>query len=577
MIELVFIDYFILILFLLFCFIIPPFFLKKESSLKEYFQSSGSLNWFVSGTAMVATTFAADTPLAVTELVSKYGISGNWLWWYGSISTLVTVYFFSHLWKRSGVLTDLEFIQIRYDGVGAKILRIFRSIYLGFFMNIIILSWVNLAMLKVTETIFPNYPSKLIMVILFFIAFLYTSLSGLRGISMVDTFQFFFAMLGCIVLSVLVINLPEIGGLEGLKKNLPVEKLNFIPDFKNPNTKDFSIESFLVFIFIVWWSSWYPGSEPGGGGYIAQRMLSTPDSKSSMLSSLYFTVAHYFIRPWPWILVALCSLIFFPELSEDDKGKGFVMVLSKANTTGLTGLVYSVFIAAYFSTIATHLNWGASYLINDLTKPFLIQDKEDRFYLNLSYILQFIMMISATIISFYFIKNISDVWKFLLESSAGVGFVLIFRWFHPRLNAYSELTGFLTPLVYYNILKYLNINSPSIIIFTVLLVIITVILVTIFTKETEFSILENFYYKIKPNGIFWRNWAKKNNLKEVNIEISFYRSFILTIIGILLIFSGLFSIGNILFGSFREVVISLLIFIISISLTILLFPKFDKN
>ena len=242
------IDFLVIFLFLFFSLFIPFLFSKKEATLKGHFQASGRLSWFVSGTAMVATTFAADTPLAVTELVAKYGISGNWLWWYGSISSIATVYFFAPLWKKSGVLTDVELVNLRYSGMGASILRIFKSIYLGLIMNVIILAWVNLAMLKVAEVLIPDVSAKLIVSGLFLFAFLYTVYMGLHGISIADTFQFFFAMFGCIVLAYFILSIPEVGGIAGLKEKLPASYFHFIPDFKNPSSKDFSVESFLLFI-----------------------------------------------------------------------------------------------------------------------------------------------------------------------------------------------------------------------------------------------------------------------------------------------------------------------------------------
>ncbi|MBL0266668.1 MAG: sodium:proline symporter, partial [Leptospiraceae bacterium] len=349
------IDFLVIFLFLFFSLFIPFLFSKKEATLKGHFQASGRLSWFVSGTAMVATTFAADTPLAVTELVAKYGISGNWLWWYGSISSIATVYFYALLWKKSGVLTDVELVNLRYSGMGASILRIFKSIYLGLIMNVIILAWVNLAMLKVAEVLIPDVSAKLIVSGLFLFAFLYTVYMGLHGISIADTFQFFFAMFGCIVLAYFILSIPEVGGIAGLKEKLPASYFHFIPDFSNPSSKEFSVESFLLFIGVIWWSSWYPGAEPGGGGYIAQRILAAKNVKSSLLASLWFTIAHYFVRPWPWILVALSSVILFPDLLPDDKGKGYVLVMTKSGLPqGLLGLMIAVFMAAYLSTIATH-------------------------------------------------------------------------------------------------------------------------------------------------------------------------------------------------------------------------------
>jgi SSS family solute:Na+ symporter len=569
------IDFLIIFLFLFFSLFIPFLFSKKESTLKGHFQASGKLSWFVSGTAMVATTFAADTPLAVTELVAKYGISGNWLWWYGSISSIATVYFFAPLWKKSGVLTDVELVHLRYSGIGAGILRIFKSIYLGLFMNVLILAWVNLAMLKVAEVLIPGVSAKLIVSGLFLFAFLYTVYMGLHGISIADTFQFFFAMGGCIVLAYFILSLPEVGGIAGLKEKLPESYFHFIPDFNNPSSKEFSIESFLLFIGVIWWSSWYPGAEPGGGGYIAQRILAAKNVKSSLLASLWFTIAHYFLRPWPWILVALSSVILFPDLLPNDKGKGYVLVMTKGGLPqGLLGLMVAVFMAAYLSTIATHLNWGSSYLINDLYKPYFAKEKEDNHHLTVSKIFQLVMMIFSLTIAFYFIKTISGVWQFLLECGAGVGIVLILRWYVPRLNAWSELTGFIAPVIFYSIAHFqLNLVSPYSVLFTVAGVIIAVIIVTMITPKVEIDKLKNFYEKVSPPGIFWKVWAKKNNIILRQFEISLLHSFVLSITGIILIFSGLFSLGNLILKNYESLVMSISLLIFSIVLTYHLFPK----
>jgi SSS family solute:Na+ symporter len=575
MISFLWIDFLVIFLFLFFSLFIPYLFSKKESTIKGHFQASGSMSWFISGTAMVATTFAADTPLAVTELVAKYGISGNWLWWYGSISSIATVYFFAPLWKKSGVLTDVELVHLRYSGIGSDILRIFKSIYLGFFMNVLILAWVNLAMLKVVEVLIPGYSAKLIVSGLFLFAFLYTVYMGLNGISIADTFQFFFAMVGCIVLAYFILSIPEVGGISGLKEKLPASYFNFIPDFNNPSTKDFSVESFLLFIGVIWWSSWYPGAEPGGGGYIAQRILAAKSVKSSLLASLWFTIAHYFVRPWPWILVALSSVILFPNLLPDDKGKDYVLVMTKGDLPpGLLGLMIAVFMAAYLSTIATHLNWGSSYLINDLYKPYIAKEKADTHHLTVSKLFQLLMMFTSLIIAFYFIKTISGVWQFLLECGAGVGFVLILRWYVPRLNAWSELTGFVAPVFFYSFAHFiLKLESPYSVLFTVSGVIATVLIVTNFTKSVELEQLKLFYEKINPPGIFWKSWAKKNNIVITPFEISLLHSLVLSVTGIILIFSGLFSLGNLILGNYESLVLSVSLLIFSIVLTFHLFPR----
>lgn len=569
-----FIDYIVVLGFLFITYFLASLSKNKEKeSVVSHFGSSGHLSWFISGTAMVATTFAADTPLAVTEIVAKYGISGNWLWWYMGFSSITTVYFFAPLWKRSGVLTDVELVNLRYDGKGADVLRIFKSIYMGFFLNTLILSWVNLSMIKITEVLFPNFPAKLIVIGIFLFAFIYTSLMGLTGISYADTFQFFLAMLGCVILSILVLDRSEIGGIIGLKEKLDIQYFKFIPSFSG-EFSPFNLETFLVFITVIWWASWYPGAEPGGGGYIAQRILASKDVKSSILASLWFTIAHYFIRPWPWILVGLCSLVLYPNLSEIDKSKGFVYAMKESLPPGIFGLLLAGFLAAYMSTVATHLNWGTSYFINDLYKPYLNKDADDKYLLKLSKLFEGLLMISSLIVSFYFIETISGVWRFLLECGAGSGFILIFRWYIPRINAYSELAGFLFPSIFYLIgTIVLQIPSPYSILFTVGGTIFCVLIITYITPSVNNSQLEEFYIKVKPPGIFWENWRIRQNLINFTLDYSLKKSLLLSILGLVMIYSGLFSLGGIILLEYSILLYTIPLLIISIFGTMYYFPK----
>ncbi|MCE9501641.1 MAG: Na+:solute symporter [Leptospira sp.] len=577
MIDFSFSDTLIVIIFLALTILIPVLFRQKNRTLADYFQSGGKLSWFVAGTAIVATTFAADTPLAVTELVSKYGISGNWVWWYAAIGSVFTAYVFAPLWKRSGALTDIELVRLRYSGRSADFLRILKSIYLGFFMNILIMSWVNVAMVKICKVILPGYSTELIVTSLFLFAFLYTAFMGLTGISYADTFQFFFAMGGCILLAYFALGLPEIGGIAGLKDKLPEETFNFFPDFSNPKTNDLSIGSFLILIMVVWWSSWYPGAEPGGGGYVAQRIMAARDERSAMLSALWFTIAHYFVRPWPWIIVALCSMVLFPGLPVTEKGQGFVLIMQKSLPTGMLGLMTASFIAAYLSTIATHLNWGSSYIVTDFVKPYVLRGREDRFYFGISAISQLLMMTASLLISFFVINSISDVWVFLLECGSGVGFVLIFRWFWPRLTALSEIASFLFPAIYYLTGKFvLKIVFPYSILFTVAATIISVIAVTFLSKPVDIRILTIFYQRVLPPGFLWRNWAIANNIPLNAIAEDSYKKIILVPAGIVLVISALFTSGYLIFAFYEKMMISLLVFTASFAITLYLFPRKKK-
>lgn len=368
--------------FLLLSLIIGLVYSKRAGkSTEEYFLSGRKLPWWIAGTAMVATTFAADTPLAVTELVARDGISGNWLWWSMAIGGMMTVFFFAPLWRRAGVLTDLEFTELRYDGPAAAFLRGFRAVYLGLFMNAVIIGWVNLAMVKIVTVVLPGLsPEGFILGAMVFVA-IYSSLSGQWGVAVTDTFQFVLAMTGCVVLAWFALDHPSIGGIEGLQSNLLSSTFEMVPRITDTSVSgvlSLSLAAFFTYIGVIWWSSWYPGNEPGGGGYIAQRMMSAKNETHALVSTLWFNIAHYCLRPWPWILVALVSLVMFPGLPESDQGKGFVMVMKEVLPSGWYGFLLAAFLAAYMSTISTHLNWGASYVVNDMLKRFVVPNKSDR-------------------------------------------------------------------------------------------------------------------------------------------------------------------------------------------------------
>ncbi len=531
-------DYSAILLFLVLTVWIARMYAGKNRSLESYFRAEGRLPWFVAGTAMVATTFAADTPLAVTELVADRGIWGNWTWWYMSLGTAATVFIFSPLWKRSGVLTDLELISLRYRGTGAEWLRAGKAIYLGGFMNVVILAWVNLAMLKILESVLPVRYATPMLILLFGFGIVYTILLGLGGISYIDVYQFFFAMGGCILLAVCSVNLPEVGGLQKMQEKLPNEVFDFFPPSSDA--------SFLVMILFLWWASWYPGSEPGGGGYIAQRILSSRSEKEAFQATLWFLFAHYFIRPWPWILVALCSAILFPDLPSVDKGKGFIYMIEKSLSSGWKGILIAGFIAAYLSTVATHLNWGASYLINDLAKPYVFTFRSGAAYLRLSYWVQALTGILSLIVCFYAMERVSSAWFFLIEASSGVGFALVFRWFWWRIHAWSELTGFVASPLVFGILKLTtDLVFPYSALVGGMITIAVVILVTYLFPEKEDSHLREFCQRVKPPGPGWGPIYKRSKSKNSQEGV---KIFALALLSVISVFSGLGCIGIVFFG-----------------------------
>lgn len=522
---------------------------------------------------MVATTFAADTPLAVTELVAQGGIAGNWLWWNMLAGGMVTTFFFAQNWRKAQVLTDLEFIELRYHGRGAAILRGFRSLYFGLFMNALIIAWVNLAMMSLLKIFFPElepYLIEVMAVLMIFVA-IYSGLSGLFGVALTDMVQFVMAMVGCIILSILVLNSDKIGGITGLKASLAPETFSFFPKIHHGeggagHILSLGLGSFLTFIGIQWWASWYPGAEPGGGGYIAQRMMSAKDEKNSLYATLFFQIAHYCIRPWPWIIVALCSLVLYPELGVSDKKLGFVMAMKDFLPVGLRGLLFVAFLAAYMSTISTQINWGASYIVNDFYKRFI--KTHDQSSILAARVATVFIMITGLFITTK-IETISAVWSFIIECGAGLGLVFILRWYWWRINVWSEITATIAAIIGYGFSKFVLaiydpsfskgiIDSPKSFLFTVSFTTISWLLVTYLTKPESSKVLNSFVARVKPEGR-WKGYQVDNSLLPIRFMTCFF--------AIVMAYSLLFGVGYGLFQEWTFLMICLGVFIISLFMT----------
>ena len=528
---------------------------KSGKNTEEFFLSGRKMPWWLAGTAMVATTFAADTPLAVTELVVRNGISGNWLWWNMVAGNMLTVFFFAHLWRRAEILTDIEFIELRYSGASAAFLRAFKSIYLGIFMNVIIMGWVNVALVEIFKIIFgvPEQQVFLYVILSMVLVGVYSALSGLWGISYTDMFQFIFAMTGCIVLAVVVLGVPEVGGIDGLRQKLPREVFSFFPSV-NMGADDFvagiltlSASSFFAYIFIQWWASWYPGSEPGGGGYVAQRMMSSKDEKNSQIATLWFTVAHFAIRPWPWILVALSTMVLYANLPPEDAKTGYVLAMRDYLPAGLLGLLVASFLAAYMSTIATHLNWGSSYIINDLYKRFIRRDDTERHYVFISRLIIMLLVVASSLMIFV-IKSISGAWAFIIECGAGLGLVLILRWYWWRVNAWSEIVAMIAPIAGYCInLLFIGLQFPRSLFFLVSFTTISWLIATLLTKPVEAEKLRSFYLRVKPGGPGWKHIREELQITGTESLVPLFGSWI---IGIIVVYSSLFCIGNLIFSNY---------------------------
>lgn len=572
------IDYLILIFYFIISIAIAIYYSKRAGkSTDEFFLSGRNLPWYLAGISMVATTFAADTPLAVTELVAKNGIAGNWIWWNFAFGGMLTVFFFARLWRRAGIMTEVEFSEFRYSGKSARFLRGFRAVYLGLFMNIIIMGWVNKAMASIIHGIFGVPESEVLIYVfacMLLVAF-YSALSGLWGVVVTDAFQFVIAMVGCIILAIMVLNSPQIGGVAGLQSNLPEHAFNFFPSISSASelTGAFaiSVSSFLAYVGIIWWASWYPGAEPGGGGYVAQRMMSAKDEKHSLFATLFFQCAHYAIRPWPWIIVGLCSLVLYPQLSEGNTGLGFIYAINDFLPAGLKGLLVAAFFAAYMSTIATQLNWGTSYLVHDFYKRFIKQGREEKHYVLISRLSTILLMIVSVVVTL-FINRISGAWEFILECGAGVGLVLILRWFWWRVNAWSEITAMITPFVLYPILLHFEIEFPNTLFILVPSTTIVWLIVTYLTKPTDEKVLFSFYRKVHPGGILWKKISDK--LPEVVSDTGFFNMFINWLFGVILVYSILFGTGKLIFG---EIGTAVLYFSASAASILVIYKNLSKN
>ena len=585
------IDYFIIGIYFVILLSIGLYLSRRASrSTSDFFISGRNFPWWIAGTAMVATTFAADTPLAVTELVARNGIAGNWLWWNMLIGGMLTVFFFAKLWRRAGIMTDVELIEMRYSGKPAAFLRGFRAVYIGLVMNVIVIGWVNLALEKIIRVMFPGLTffgieslellgftfSAALLWVACVMAFVgvYATLAGLWGIAITDMLQFTVAMGSTIILAIVVVNLPEVGGMAGLIDKLPEGTLRFTPMIGTGigtaagDVLALSVAAFIAHLAVQWWASWYPGAEPGGGGYVAQRMFSTKDEKHSLYATLWFTVAHYAVRPWPWIIVALCTLVLYPDLGYGEKGDGFVMVMRDYLPAGLLGLLLAAFFAAYMSTLATHLNWGASYTINDFYRRFIVRGREEKHYVFASRVATILILIFSLLVTAR-LERITAAWEFIITASGGVGLVLILRWYWWRINAWSEIAALIAPFVLYGIIMLWSsslppdapiqifLRFPYTLFYIVGATTVIWLVITYLTKPVDEKVLHAFYERVKPGGKLWKPVAEK--MPHIKPEFNFKDLAICWISGVVMVYMALFGLGKLLFG---EYLMALLYFIV---------------
>lgn len=548
------------------------------SSAKEFFLSGRNMPWWLLGVSMVATTFSADTPNLVTDIVRKNGVAGNWAWWAFLLTGMLTVFVYAKLWRRSEATTDLEFYEMRYSGKGAAFLRAFRAIYLGVFFNVVIMATVSLAAIKIGGVMLGLTPVQTLL-IASVVTVIYSSLGGLKGVLLTDFFQFFIAMIGSFGAAYYVLEMPEIGSLNNLLANEVVaNKLDFLPDFSDPNVY---IPIFILPIAIQWWATWYPGAEPGGGGYIAQRMLSAKDEKNAIGATLFFNIAHYALRPWPWIIVALGSLVIFPNISDlqeafphipadklgDDLAYSAMLTFLP---TGMIGIVLASLIAAVMSTLSTHLNWGSSYVVNDFYLRFVKPEATDKELVAVGRISTVALMVLSSVLALA-LSSALNAFNILLQIGAGTGLIFILRWFWWRINAYTEISAMAISFVVAIFFEVINpklglIDIPAEesymkLIYSVSITTIGWLIVTFMTQPEKDEVLLSFYRKVTPASMGWKKLldrypAEKEEKGTLGKEIG------LMITGTFMVYAALFSTGFFIYGKTMEGLIAAVIAIV---------------
>ncbi|MBU2929117.1 sodium:solute symporter family protein [Winogradskyella psychrotolerans] len=575
MVSLSTLDYILIITFFTITLSIGVYVSKKAGkNSSEFFLSGKTMPWWLLGVSMVATTFSTDTPNLVTDIVRTNGVSGNWVWWAFLITGLLTVFVYAKLWRKSNVNTDIEFYEFRYGGKPARFLRKFRAIYLGVIFNVITMSAVTLAAIKIGGIMLGLEPWQTV-ISAGLITVIFSALGGFKGVVYTDFILFFLAMGGAIGAAYYLVNLPEVGGIEAILVNENVvDKLSILPDFSNTNAL---ITLFIIPLAVQWWSSWYPGSEPGGGGYIAQRMLAAKDENHAIGATFFFNIMHYALRPWPWILVALASLVVFPDLASiqeafpniaDDKlghDLAYSAMLTKL-PSGLLGLVLASLIAAYMSTISTQLNWGSSYIVYDFYKQQINPKASEKRLVAVGRISTVVLMVFSAVLALL-LQNALQLFDLLLVFGAGTGLIFILRWFWWRINAWSEITAMfasgiisillkLTPLGTYLFAPETGVfedywEYP----FVVLVTTVIWLLATYMTQPESKEVLQSFYKKIQPGGPGWKKVVREAEAENIQIittdeSWSVPSGILAMLLGCVLIYSCMFATGYWIYGDY---------------------------
>jgi Na+/proline symporter len=583
--RLAFADWVAIVAYLIITLLLGLYFRRRSGqSTEDYFVSGRNVSWWLAGTSMVATTFAADTPLAVTGLVYTQGIAGNWLWWSFLPSGMMTVFLFARLWRRSGLLTDVQLAEMRYAGKPAAFLRGFRAIYLGLLMNCLILGWVTKAMVSIVSTALGLSEGTSLAICIFFLmpfTGFYVSLGGLWGVLWTDLFQFILKM--SIVIGVAWYGVRAVGGMQAMLGKLSDMRAAagpgasditaMLPDFSRGLTAEamwtLPVLTFLVHLCVQWWAFWYPGAEPGGGGYIAQRIFSARNERHGLLSVLWFNVAHYALRPWPWILTALAAVVLYPGLKQPERG--YMLVATTQVPHALLGILLAGFMAAFMSTVATQLNWGSSYLVSDFYRRFLKRDASESHYVMMSRVATLLLVVVAAWVSAQLV-TITEGWKIVLEVGAGTGGVYLLRWYWWRVNAWSEISAMTTILLRIEFLSQSLFGRPHLftgsepVVFakttltTTGITTVVWLLVTYLTQPEPDDLLLRFYRKVRPHATGWRRIAALAPDVPPTNDLS--RNLFSWLLGCAMVYAALFGIGELCFGRIGQAAVLLAIAVV---------------
>ncbi|MCX7546431.1 Na+:solute symporter [Xanthomarina sp. F1114] len=580
MVELSSLDLILIVIFFAITLFIGIYVSKQSGkSAAEYFLSGRNMPWWLLGVSMVATTFSTDTPNLVTDIVRTNGVSGNWVWWAFLLTGLLTVFVYAKLWRKSQVTTDIEFYELRYGGPAARFLRGFRAIYLGIIFNILAMSAVTLAAIKIGAIMLGLQPWETV-VYAGTITVVFSALGGFKGVVYTDFILFFTAMAGALGAAYYLVGLPEVGGLEAmLKHENVVDKLNILPDFTDTEAL---ITLLIIPLAVQWWSSWYPGAEPGGGGYIAQRMLAAKNENHAIGATFFFNIMHYALRPWPWIIVALTSLVIFPDIAsiqeafplvaKDKLGHdlAYSAMLTKL-PSGLLGLVLASLIAAYMSTISTHLNWGASYIVNDFYKQQINKEASEKQLVTVGRLATVTLMVCSALLALV-LTNALQLFEIILMFGAGTGLIFILRWFWWRINAWSEISAMFVSGIVSILLNFTDLGIyffgdqgllPTWAKFPMIVLVTTCVwvLVTFLTQAESKTVLRNFYKRIQPGGPGWEKVvveARDENMELVDAKEggwSVPSGILAMLVGSALIYSLMFATGYFIYGEYTSAVL----------------------